>query len=73
VSQPVAVVVRLNDDAAERESIDNGWAEPGIGGVLVQLEKASSLAMAMAFFSSRSASTWNGNSAPGSTRCQAGD
>jgi len=32
--------------------------------VLVQPEKASLLAMAMAFYSSRSVNTWNSNSAP---------
>jgi len=32
--------------------------------VLVQPEQASLLAMAMAFYSSRSVNTWNSNSAP---------
>tara|TARA_B100000519_G_scaffold134563_1_gene116229 strand:- start:319 stop:504 length:186 start_codon:yes stop_codon:yes gene_type:complete len=57
VSQPVRVGAGLDDDAAEGEPVDDRGAEPGSVNVLVQPENDSLLAIAMAFFSSRSVNT----------------
>jgi hypothetical protein len=65
----------FDDLAGEGEPVDDGGAEPWVGEGLVQPEKASLEAIAIAERSSRSVSTWNSGSAPrrSSSMCRVGE